>query len=150
MSHAQAHTSPHTPHQAALLPELVPPVQPDVQPRLAVWGLLAEDARHFTSAAGGHHLQVVIAQHLGAHPQACPVLATYHYPDQGTPNATGAAAHSAASRLRRGAEVVVSGAGQYPHFHNGRPVMALAQVQSIRAIADVLQAEPATGTVHAS
>jgi len=127
------------PHQAALLPELAPPPPvADVCPRIAVWGLLAEDARHYISTDGRSHLQVVIAQHLAAVPEACPLVATYHYPDHGAPHATAQAAAGMALRLRRGAEVMVSGEGPYPTYHHGRPATAMAGVRSIRPIDDHL------------
>ncbi len=127
------------PHQAALLPELAPPPPvADVCPRIALWGLLAEDARYYASADGRSHLQVVIAQHLAAVPDACPLVATYHYPDHGAPHATAQAAAAMAARLRRGSEVMVAGEGPYPTHHLGRPAMALAGVRSIRPIDDHL------------
>lgn len=134
--HAAIHTAEPHPLQAALLPELAPPPPaPDVGPRIAVWGTLLEDARHYTSTDGRSHLQVLIAQRLGAHPDAGPVQATYHYPDTGTPHATAAAAHSAAAALRRGGEVMVSGTGLYPHQGNVRSLLVMAHVLSIRPMA---------------
>lgn len=127
------------PHQAALLPDLAPPPPvADVCPRIAVWGLLAEPARYYASADGRSQLQVVIAQHLAAVPDACPLVATYHYPDHGAPHATAQAANALAARLPRGAEVMVAGEGPYPTHHQGRPAMALAGVRSIRPIEDHL------------
>lgn len=121
--------------QAALLPELQRPVQPTVLPRVGIWGVLAEDARHYTSIGGQTHLQVLVHQHVPGNADACPVLATYHYPDTGTPHATAQVASHAAAALRRGAEVMVTGEGLHPWHHNGGPVMALGRTQSIRPIA---------------
>lgn len=120
--------------QAALLPELQRPAQPTVLPRVGLWGVLAEDARHFTSINGQTHLQVLVAQHVPGRPEACPVLATLHYPDTGTPHVTAQLASRAAAALRRGAEVMVTGEGLHPWHHNGQPAMALGRTQSIRPI----------------
>lgn len=129
----------HPADQAPLMPELAaPPAPPPILPRLGVWGVLADDALHFHTTDGRCHLQVLIAQRTPGTHQAGPVLATLHYPDHGTPNATAAAAASTAQRLRRGAEVMVTGEGLVPALHHGQPVLALAQVQSIRPIAAVL------------
>lgn len=124
--------------QAALLPELQAPAhhpgQPTVLPRVGIWGVLAEDARHYTSIDGQTHLQVVVHQHVPGNRDACPVLATYLYPDTGTPNATAQVASRAAAALRRGAEVMVTGEGLSPWHHNGQPAMVLGRTQSIRPI----------------
>lgn len=122
------------PAQAALLPELAPPSPGAVRPRAAVWGLLAEDARHYTSADGTAHVQVLIHQHVPGHPEAGNVLATYHYPDTGTPNVTAQLASHAAAAMRQGAEVVASGEGLRPYHHNGHAVLVLGGVRSIRPI----------------
>ena len=120
--------------QAALLPELQRPEQPTVLPRVGIWGVLAEDARHYTSIGGQTHLQVLVQQHVPGRPEACPVLATLHYADTGTPNATAQVASRAAAALRRGVEVMVTGEGLHPWHHNGEPAMALGRTQSIRPI----------------
>lgn len=105
-----------------------------VRPRAAVWGVLAEDARHYTSFDGTAHVQVLIHQHMPGHPEACPVQATFHYPDTGTPNVTAQLASRAAAALRRGAEVLVTGEGLHPWHHNGGPALSLGRTQSIRPI----------------
>lgn len=109
--------------------------QPSTAPRVGLWGVLLEDARTYTSCSGVQHLQVVIAQHLPQQRDACPVKATFHYPDTGTPNATAMVATRAAADLRRGVEVLVTGEGLHPHHHNGKPAMALGRVHSIRPVA---------------
>lgn len=120
--------------QAALLPELQRPTHPTVLPRVGIWGVLAEDARHYTSIGGQTHLQVLVQQHVPGRPEACPVLATLHYADHGTPNVTAQLASRAAAALRRGAEVLVTGEGLHPWHHNGGPALSLGRTQSIRPI----------------
>lgn len=120
--------------QAALLPELQAPTQPAQRPRTAIWGVLLEDARHFTSCDGQQHLQVLLDQNLPERRESCPIKATFHYADTGTPNATAQVAARAAQQLRRGAEVMVVGEGLFHHHHNGHPVMAVSIVHSIRGI----------------
>lgn len=127
-----------TPAQTALLPDLTPPPPPpDTLPRIAVWGTLVEDARHYTSTDGRSHLQVTIAQHVAARPEACAVQATLHWPDDGTPNATAAAAASMAQRLRRGAEVMLSGEGLVPYTGGGHSLLVMPLVHSIRPVAEL-------------
>ena len=129
----------HAAAQQPLLPELAPPLPPpDQVPRFAVWGLLEEDARVFTSH-GFVHLQVLVAQHLQAHPEARHVLATYVYPDHGTPQATEIAAHSAARRMRTRSEVIVSGQALVPGTYAGKPVSRLLEVRGIRLADEVIQ-----------
>lgn len=108
--------------------------KPTTAPRVGIWGVLLEDARTYTSCSGVQHLQVVIAQHLPQQREACPVKATFHYADHGTPNVTAQLASRAAAALRRGAEVLVTGEGLHPWHHNGQPAMALGRTQSIRPI----------------
>jgi len=140
--HATTHSA--GPAQAALLPELqAPPPAPELPIRLAVWGLLLEDAHVYSSTDGTTHLQVLVAQHLQRHPEARHILATLHCPDQGCPATTALAAHSKAQRLRAGVEVVVSGEGLAPGHHRGDPVNVLCRVRAIALAAD-LESPPVT------
>lgn len=103
---------------------------PDLPARFAIWGLLHEDARVYTQH-GRVCLQVLVAQQLHQHPDACPVLATYIYPDTGTPQATEMAAKSRAHQLRTHAEVIVSGEVLLPGLYHGRAVNVLHDVRGI-------------------
>ena len=118
-------------------------VPPDQPARFAVWGLLDEDA-HVYVQQGRVHLQVLVAQHLQRHPQARHVLATYVYPDTGTPAATELAAHSRARAMRCRTEVVISGQALVPGVHAGRPINVLHDVVAIR-LADEAIAHHHTG-----
>lgn len=134
--HATA--APVQPAQASLLPQLqIPPPAPDRPVRLAIWGLLLEPAKVLTSTDGQTHLQVLVAQHLQRHPAACPILATYHYPDQACPATTALAAADKAHRMRAGTEVVVTGVGLAPGRHHGAPVNVLHQVRAIALASDL-------------
>lgn len=103
---------------------------PDVPARFGIWGLLAEDA-HVYVQHGRVCLQVLVAQQLHQHPHACPVLATYIYPDTGTPVATELAAHSRAHQLRNRTEVIVSGEVLAPGLYRGEAVNVLHDVRAV-------------------
>lgn len=126
-------------HRVPLLPQLA---------RVAVWGLLAEDARSWCGADGRAHLMVAVAQHLPSHPDVCTVQAVYHYPDHGAAAATAMAAHSAARGLRRGAEVMVTGEGLHPAQAQGATVLRLAKVHSIKPISAYLAPANQQGPNH--
>lgn len=111
------------------LPGFEPP--PDQPARFAVMGLLRDPAKVYPQPNGSVLLQVVITQHLAAHPEARCVLATYRYPDLGCAAATMQSAKSKAAQLPAGAEVVALGSALYPGEYRGEPFMVLAEVAGI-------------------
>lgn len=113
----------------ASLPGFEPP--PDQPARFAVMGLLRDPAKVYPQPCGSVLLQVVITQHLAAHPEACCVLATYRYPALGCPAATVQSAKSKAAQLLAGAEVVALGSALFPGEYQGEPFMVLAEVAGI-------------------
>lgn len=115
--------------QACLLPELAPP--PDQPARFAVLGLLRDAARVYPQPNGAVLLQVVITQSLARRPEACHVLATFHYPDMGCPATTALAAKTRAASMPAGAEVVALGSALYPAEYHGEPMLVLADVAGI-------------------
>jgi hypothetical protein len=118
---------------------------PQQLPRIGVWGLLVEDARSWATADGRAHLQVRVQQHQPGNPTLPCVQATLHYPDHGAPAATAMAAHSAAQRLRRGAEVMVCGEG----LQMVGTALCLMRVISVQSIGALLPLEPTTPTTTA-
>jgi hypothetical protein len=113
----------------ASLPGFEPP--PDQPARFAVMGLLRDQAKVYPQPNGSVLLQVVINQHLAAHPEARCVLATYRYPALGCPAATVQSAKSKAAQLPAGTEVVAVGSALYPGEYLGEPFMVLADVAGI-------------------
>lgn len=104
---------------------------PDQPARFAVLGLLRDPAKVFPQPNGSVLLQVVITQHLAAHPEAHCVLATYRYPVLGCATATLQNAKSRAAQLVAGAEVVALGSALFPGEYLGEPVLVLADVAGI-------------------
>jgi hypothetical protein len=117
----------------------IPPAPPAVAHslRIGVAGRLQHDARVFTLPDGRACLQAVVAQHVPAHPQACPVLASVLYP----PGAAGRHDADAVARtLYAGTPVVLVGTGLEPGTHHGAPVLRL--LHCIGVVPDVA---PSTG-----
>lgn len=120
------------------------PPTPTQRPRLAIWGVLVQDARHYTSADGTPHLHVLISQPLPGRRQSLPIQATYHYPDCGTPNISAQLASGAAACLRKGAEVMVTGEGVlYADQHDGHAVLTVSHTRSIRPMGQRARREAA-------
>jgi len=111
-----------------------PPAQADVPCRFGVWGVLRESGRTFVAVDGTVQLQVLLTQHLRAHPEARHVLATYHYPDLGCANTTAMTARAKAARLPAGTEVIVIGVGLEPALHHGERVMRIVDCLGIEAV----------------
>lgn len=113
---------------------------PDQPARFAVMGLLAQHARVWVSPGGAVLLQVLIAQHLQAHPEARHVLATLNVgSDSADSNAMADRAEALAARLRRGTEVVATGGAMLPGEYHGDPVNVLHDVRSVLPAEDVRQ-----------
>jgi hypothetical protein len=114
------------------------------RPRVAVWGLLAEDARMWTTGAGVSHIHVMVSQRLPGQPEAGDISAVVALDPKGAPHSSAMAAHALARRLRRGTEVMVCGEGLHPGQINGRPVLTLGKPRCVTPIDDLLNQQPST------
>jgi hypothetical protein len=83
-------------------------------------------------------VQVRVQQHVAYHPQACPVLATWHPPRlAGGPAHALAFSTALAATLHAGTEVVVLGIGLEATHHHAEPVLHVLRVLGIRAAQDL-------------
>lgn len=119
--------------QPELLADVAPLVAtsgPDEPLAAAFHGTVREDAVVIDGDAQVR-LQLVLEQHIAHHPQAVPLLVTWHLPSQGDYWATRQWADSLRARLRAGAHAVAVGNGLESGHHHKQPVFRLLHVRGV-------------------
>jgi hypothetical protein len=114
--------------------------------KLAVLGTLVADARVRTDGADVF-VDVQIRQHVPRHPQALPLVASWHYPAAADPVATLHRAQGLAATLPAGTPVVLLGRGLEVGHHDSAPALRVLHVLGLRAEGalrdDVSSSQPA-------
>jgi hypothetical protein len=85
---------------------------------------------------------VLVHQHIAYHPQAWPVLATWHPALHCGPEHARQAALRLVQQLPAGAAVVVLGVGLEATHHHGQPVLRLMDVLGIRPAEQTMPKPP--------